>query len=164
MKEVMANFLAAKIVNPSFPEINHDLRFLLSHYPSAYGVDRTEGANPIRQNLSNLDEAGTLYGAIIYDKAPVVVRQLEMILGEQKFRDGMRNYLKRYSFANATWPDLVRLLGAGTPENLAAWSHAWVDLRGRPELTTHLHLTPEGNIASLTLTQRDPLGRGVLWP
>ena len=62
MKEVMANFLAAKIVNPSFPEINHDLRFLLSHYPSAYGIDRTAGANPIRQNLANLDEAGTLYG------------------------------------------------------------------------------------------------------
>src|ERR1700722_6674184 len=118
MKEVMANFLAAKIVNPSFPEINHDLRFLLSHYPSAYGVDRTEGANPIRQNLSNLDEGGMLYGSIIYDKAPVVIRQLETILGQQAFRYGMREYLKRYSFANATWPDLVRILGPHTPENL----------------------------------------------
>ena len=29
MKEVFANFMAAKIVNPAFPEINHDLRFLL---------------------------------------------------------------------------------------------------------------------------------------
>jgi hypothetical protein len=44
MKEAMANFMASKIVNPSFPEINHDLRFLLSHSPSAYGVDRTGGA------------------------------------------------------------------------------------------------------------------------
>jgi aminopeptidase N len=164
MKEVMANFMAAKIVNPSFPEINHDLRFLLSHYPSAYGVDRTEGANPIRQNLSNLDEAGTLYGAIIYDKAPVVVRQLEMIVGEEKFREGMRDYLKRYSFGNATWLDLIRLLGTRTQENLTAWSHAWVELRGRPELTTRLQAAPDGSISSLTLTQRDPLGRSVLWP
>ena len=30
MKEVFANFMAAKIVNPAFPEINHDLRFLLT--------------------------------------------------------------------------------------------------------------------------------------
>jgi aminopeptidase N len=164
MKEVMANFLAAKIVNPSFPEMNHDLRFLLSHYPSAYGIDRTAGANPIRQNLVNLDEAGTLYGAIIYDKAPVVVRQLETILGQQAFRDGMREYLKRYSFANAIWLDLIQILAPHTPENLAAWSHAWVDLRGRPELTTHLQLQPDGTIGSLSLTQRDPLGRGVLWP
>ena len=41
MKEVFANFMAAKIVNPSFPEINHELRFLLTHYPAAYDVDRT---------------------------------------------------------------------------------------------------------------------------
>jgi aminopeptidase N len=62
MKEVFANFMAAKIVNPSFPGVNHDLRFLLAHYPAAYQVDRTAGANPIRQQLSNLDEAGQLYG------------------------------------------------------------------------------------------------------
>jgi len=164
MKEVMANFLAAKIVNPSFPEINHELRFLLSHYPSAYGIDRTAGANPIRQNLANLDDAGTLYGAIIYDKAPIVIRQLETILGQEEFRNGMREYLKRYAFANATWLDLVQILGPHTTENLAAWSRAWVELRGRPELTTHLELESDGTISNLTLTQRDPLGRGVLWP
>ena len=43
MKEVFANFMAAKIVNPSFPDINHELRFLLSYYPAAYEVDRTAG-------------------------------------------------------------------------------------------------------------------------
>ena len=74
MKEVLANFMAAKIVNPSFPNVNHPLRFLLQHYPAAYDVDRTAGANPIRQQLSNLNQAGTLYGNIIYDKAPIAMR------------------------------------------------------------------------------------------
>ena len=46
MKEVFASFMAAKIVNPSFPEINHDLRFLLSNYPAAYQVDRAAGRKP----------------------------------------------------------------------------------------------------------------------
>ncbi|MCM3881031.1 MAG: hypothetical protein ND807_13055, partial [Vicinamibacterales bacterium] len=41
MKEVFANFMAAKIVNPTFPQVNHELRFLLSNYPDAYSVDRT---------------------------------------------------------------------------------------------------------------------------
>ena len=95
MKEVFANFMAAKIVNPSFPEINHELRFLLNYYPAAYEVDRTAGTNAIRQRLDNLDEAGTLYGAIIYQKAPIVMRQLEMMLGEDGFRDGLREYLRR---------------------------------------------------------------------
>src|SRR5262249_38503661 len=102
MKEVFANFMAAKIVNPSYPEVNHELRFLMSNYPAAYEIDRTQGANPIRQHLANLNEAGSLYGAIIYQKAPIVMRQLEMILGPDVFRDGLREYLQKYAFGNAT--------------------------------------------------------------
>ena len=83
LKEVFANFMAAKIVNPTFPEIDHELRFFLQHYPPAYEVDRTAGANPIRQELANLREAGSLYGPIIYQKAPIVMRQLEQILGAE---------------------------------------------------------------------------------
>lgn len=43
MKEVFANFMADKIMNPVFPEVNHDLNFMMSHYPSAYSEDRTKG-------------------------------------------------------------------------------------------------------------------------
>src|SRR6185436_19304609 len=122
MKEVFANFMAAKIVNPTFPEINHELRFLYSHYPAAYDVDRTEGTNPIRQRLDNLNEAGSLYGAIIYQKAPIVMRQLEALMGADTFRQGLREYLGRYAFANASWTDLIAILDARTPADLAAWS------------------------------------------
>jgi aminopeptidase N len=164
MKEVFANFMAAKIVNPAFPQVNHELRFLLAHYPAAYQVDRTDGTNPIRQPLANLSEAGQLYGPIIYQKAPIVMRQLETIAGETAFRDGLRDYLKRYQFGNATWLDLVAILDARTPENIAAWSRAWVEERGRPEFTTRVRLDRGGRLAAVTLTQRDPLGRGLVWP
>ncbi len=157
-KEVFANFMAAKIVNPSFPGVNHDLRFLLSHYPSAYDVDRTAGANPIRQPLANLNEAGTLYGNIIYNKAPIVMRHLETMMGETKFRDGVREYLKVYAFGNATWPDLVRILDRRTPEDLAKWSQAWVEERGMPELSL------AWNHGTITITQNDRLSQSRTWP
>ncbi len=98
MKEVFANFMAAKIVNPSFPDVNHDLRFLLAHYPAAYEIDRTRGANPIRQPLENLQEAGTLYGPIIYQKAPIVMKHLEILMGEERFRGGLREYCRDQDF------------------------------------------------------------------
>jgi aminopeptidase N len=163
-KEVFANFMAAKIVNPSFPDVNHELRFLLSNYPDAYSVDRTAGANPIRQPLSNLNDAGQLYGPIIYEKAPIVMRQLEMVVGERPFRDGLREYLKKYAFGNATWTDLIGILDAKTPENLAKWSRAWVEERGRPEFTTALRLGKDTTIQRLTITMADPLRRGLVWP
>jgi aminopeptidase N len=163
MKEVFANHMAAKIVNPAFPAVNHDLRYLLSYYPQAYDVDRTAGTNEIRQPLRNLNEAGTLYGAIIYQKAPIVMRQLETLLGADAFRDGLRDYLKRHAFGNATWADLIALLDGRTPEDLEAWSRAWVEERGRPIIRTELTMSA-GRIRRLVLTQSDPYpARGLIW-
>jgi aminopeptidase N len=160
MKEVFANFMAAKIVNPSFPKINHELRFLYAHYPAAYDVDRTAGTNPIRQRLDNLSEAGSLYGAIIYQKAPIVMRQLEMVVTADGLRDGLRQYLAQHSYKNATWTDLIDILDRRTPEDLGAWSRAWVEEAGRPVITAAV----EGDGAKVTFEQQDPLPeRGLRW-
>ncbi len=157
-KEVFANFMAAKIVHPSFPDIDHELRFLMAHHPSAYGVDRTRGANPIRQPLENLREAGSLYGAIIYQKAPIVMRHLEARVGEDTFRDGLREYLETFSYGNATWPDLIEILDRRSPEDLASWSRVWIEEPGRPTIA----VTIDG--ADVVLEQIDPAGLGRVWP
>ena len=158
MKEVFANFMAAKIVNPAFPNVNHDLRFLVSHYPAAYAVDRTAGTHPIRQELANLDEAGSLYGTIIYDKAPIVMRQLERILGPDKLQNGLQAYLKQYQFGNATWLDLIKILGSRSDTDLTSWSHAWVEEAGRPSIRTVIQ---DPNVA---FVQSDPQpGRSLKW-
>jgi aminopeptidase N len=162
MKEVFANFMAAKIVNPSFPAVNHELRFFLDNYPSAYDVDRTDGANPIRQTLANLNEAGSLYGAIIYQKAPIAMRQLELLMGADVFRDGLREYLKAHAKGNATWSDLISLLDSRTDADLAAWSKAWVEERGRPRI--QLTATSDGLASTIALAESDPLHRSLVWP
>ncbi|MEO9970338.1 MAG: M1 family aminopeptidase [Hyphomonadaceae bacterium] len=154
-KEVFANFMAAKIVNPGFPEIDHDLNFLLRSYPAAYAVDRTTGANPIRQELPNLNEAGNLYGGIIYNKAPIMMRQLELLIGETLFRDGLREYLATFANANATWPDLIDILDARSDHDLKTWSDVWVNSAGRP----HYVFNPERT----ALKQIDPSGAGRIW-
>lgn len=158
-KEVFANFMAAKMVNPGFPEIDHELNFLVQHYPGAYQVDRSAGANPIRQYLPNLNQAGQMYGAIIYQKAPIMMRQLERVVGEQDFQQGIRKYLGKYAYGNATWPDLINILNQRSEVDLTAWSEVWVNTAGRPEFSTRR--TDNGG---LVLDQRDPAGQGRVWP
>jgi aminopeptidase N len=143
-KEVFANFMAAKIVNPQFPDINHDLNFLVRHYPSAYSVDRTAGANAIRQALPNLNEAGQMYGAIIYNKAPIMMRKLEKLIGEDRFREGVREYLATFSFGNATWPALIEILDGKSAEDLRAWSETWVHTPGRDAVASQWNTSAEG--------------------
>lgn len=41
MKEVFANFMADKIMNPIFPKVNHNLQFFTAHYASAFAEDRS---------------------------------------------------------------------------------------------------------------------------
>lgn len=141
LKEVFANFMAAKMVNPNFPEINHQLRFLQRHQPAAYGEDRSAGSHPIQQELENLNQASLLYGRIIYQKAPVVMKQLEAMMGETVFQEGLREYLATFDFRNATWDDLVGILDKRTDTDLKNWSQAWVKEAGMPHIKAELTLT-----------------------
>ncbi len=92
-----------------------------------------------------------------------MMRQLELVVGQEAFRDGLREYLKTYAFGNATWNDLVRILDAKTPEDLAAWSRAWVEERGRPEFRT-INASVSGPALCLGFAVTDPLQRGLVWP
>ena len=114
--------------------LNHDLNFLVRHYPNSYSVDRTQGANPIRQELLNLNEAGQMYGAIIYNKAPIMMRKLEKMVGERLFQEGIQEYLETFAFDNATWPELINILDRKSDEDLVDWSEAWVHAPGLDEI------------------------------
>lgn len=162
LKEVFANFFAAKIVNPSFPEVNHELRFLLAHHPAAYAEDRTEGSHPIQQTLENLLEAGSLYGNIIYTKAPVVMRQLEEHMGIELFRQGLQKYLQKYSFANATWDDLIQILDDQTPQDLVDWSAPWIKQPHMPVLS--ISRLADQRLMQLNLENTPPQGKPWMQP
>ena len=132
-KEVFANHFAAMMCRPEFPDIDFRLQDFRSFNIPAYAEDRTAGSTPIRQQLGNLQDAGLVYGNIVYDKAPVVMRMLADTLGADAFRSGLQEYLHTYMYGNATWPSLIKILDSYTDADLAAWSHAWVDGKGMPE-------------------------------
>ena len=139
-KEVFANFMADKIAREQFPDVNHDIKFIKSHYPLALSTDRTEGTHPIQQPLDNLKNAGLLYGNIIYHKAPIMMRKLEEKMGEEKFRIGLQKYLRTYSYGNATWDALIAILDQECPEaDISAFDQQWVKHKGMPEITIDIN-------------------------
>ena len=162
LKEVFANFMAAKMVNPNFPEINHDLRFVTRHHPAAYSEDRSAGTHPIQQKLENLNQAGMMYGRIIYQKAPVVMNQLEEMMGKQKMQEGLQEYLKTFSFGNATWDDLISILDKKVDMDLKTWSQAWVKESGMPHYQAKLK-TENGKIADYYLSLKNKSSGGNIW-
>ena len=47
--------MAAKMAEPMFPEIDHDLGWIKGYLIPAMDEERTEGATAIRQDLLNLN-------------------------------------------------------------------------------------------------------------
>ena len=157
-KEVFANYFASLIVEPIYPDVNHRLNFMRDYLPGSYAEDRTAGANPIKQDLDNLRNAGLVYGNIIYDKSPVVMEMLVRILGEQNFRKGIQEYLKTFAYGNATWDGLIQILDKYTDEDLEKWSRVWMNEKGMPQITAYV------SDDELVVEQVDPLGRNLNWP
>lgn len=164
MKEVFANFMADKIMNPIFPKVNHNLQFFTAHYPSAYAEDRSLGTHPIKQHLSNLKDAGSLYGAIIYNKAPIMMRQLEASMGAAAFQKGIEKYIKKYAGSNADWNNLVDILDAETPLDLKKWSEVWVNKSGRAIFTDKIEYDSEGQIKKFEIQQKAEDKSDNIWP
>ena len=158
-KEVFANFMADKISREQFPDVNHDLAFIKAHYPLAMSTDRTPGTHPIQQPLDNLNKAGLLYGNIIYHKAPIMMRKLEQEKGAEALQQGLRSYLKKYAYGNATWDDLIAELDKFAPEHSAqSFSDVWVKQKGLPVISSARLMQ-----GVVKVSQKDPYGRGLVW-
>ena len=157
-KEVFANYFAARITEPLFPDVNHSLNWIKTYTAASLSEDRTLGSNSIRQPLDNLKNAGLIYGNIIYNKAPIMMQKLVEIMGEKAFQEGIREYLKTYAYDNATWDDLIAILDSKTEEDLATFSHVWVNQKGMP------YIGFQQVIGHLKIIQKDPFKRGLVWP
>jgi len=164
MKEVFANFMADKIMNPIFPKVNHNLQFFTAHYSSAYAEDRSLGTHPIRQHLANLKDAGSLYGAMIYNKAPIMMRQLEASMGKEAFQKGIQKYIQKYANDNADWNNLVEILDAETPLDMKKWSEVWVNKSGRTIFTDKIEYDSKSRIKKFEITQQAEDKSGNIWP
>jgi aminopeptidase N len=163
LKEGFAQYMAYETLATLEPKENIWKRFYEAIKPGAYAIDSTKGTTPIYQDIPNLKDAKSAYGAIVYSKAPGVLKQLAFVVGDGQFRDGLRIYLKEHLYANAEWSDLVHALERSSGQKLDKWSEMWIKHRGMPQVDVELECR-DGKVARLELTQKDVLGEGGVWP
>jgi aminopeptidase N len=166
LKEGFATYMGAKALAELEPGADAWKTFFQGNKPAAYGVDQTLGTTPLWQSLANLDQAKSAYGAIVYNKAPSVLKQLNHLVGDEAFQRGVRAFLERHAYANATWQDLLAAIGTSASRPLDEFGRAFMLRPGMPVLETSLS-TAGGRITRLSLTQR-PAQQGVsgdaVWP
>ena len=163
LKEGFATYMAAKVQDALEPDADAWKTFYLRNKPLAYGVDVTEGTTPVWQELANLDQAKSAYGPIVYNKAPSVLKQLDYLVGEDAFRDGVRRFLREHPFGNATWQELLQAIANGP--GLAEWGRHFILRPGMPAVEQVVDVEG-GTLRRLRLVQHParPLSGSGAWP
>jgi puromycin-sensitive aminopeptidase len=131
LNEAFATWMAYKIVAPWKPHWRIWLDFDAGK-ARALGLDALQSTHPVRGEVRNAEEAGESFDLITYEKGGATLRMIENYLGEEKFRAGIRAYMKKHARANAVADDLWRALAEASNEPVLELANAWIRQSGFP--------------------------------
>ncbi len=152
LNEAFATWMAFKIVDLWRPEWRIWMDFE-GGKASAMALDALQSAHPIRAEIHNAEEAGESFDAITYEKGGAVLRMIEGYLGESRFRDGIRLYMRKHQGGNATADDLWGALGESSNEPILALANGWIRQMGYPVVKVSVTASPDDR-HHLSLEQR----------
>ena len=147
LNEAFATWMAYKIVDQWRPKWRVWMDFEVGK-GAALHLDALKSSHPIRAEIRNAEEAGESFDAITYEKGGAILRMIEGYLGEEKFREGIRLYMRRHREANATADDLWAALAESSGQPILELANGWIRQTGYPLVT----LAEEGG--KLRVSQR----------
>jgi puromycin-sensitive aminopeptidase len=104
--------------------------------------------HPIYAPVATPGEAIEMFDSITYQKGCAVMRMLENFLGDEKFRDGIRTYMKAFARKNAAGADLWDHLARASGHDVGGLMKSWVEQPGFPIVSL------EAQGGQLALSQR----------
>jgi aminopeptidase N len=78
------------------------------------------------------------------------------MIGQREMRDGLREYLAKFSYDNAVWDDLIEILDRESELDLAQWSESWVKESGTPELDSAVERDGSRSFITIRQTRKTP--------
>jgi puromycin-sensitive aminopeptidase len=140
LNEAFATWMAYKIVDLWRPDWRVWLDFDAGK-ATALHLDALRSTHPIRGTVANAAEATESFDAITYEKGGAVLRMIEGFLGEEAFRSGIRDYMRKHARANAVADDLWGALARASHAPVVELANAWIRQSGYPVVSVAL----EGN-------------------
>jgi alanyl aminopeptidase len=156
LNEGFASWMANKIVNEYHPEWKMNISEL-NGYQGAMEKDALVSARQVRQPIESNDDIDNAFDSITYQKGSALLNMFESYMGPEKFRDGIRRYLLKYEWKNATSAEFLAALTGDDSRIVSAFS-SFLDQPGVPLVTAQLECRV--GAAQLELTQQRflPLG------
>ncbi|QDQ28580.1 M1 family metallopeptidase [Chitinimonas arctica] len=179
LNESFASWMGDKITDQVVPEW-HWQTSVQQARSKAMWLDRLHTTRRIHQNVLVRQDLGGAFDHITYQKGHAMLGMFETWLGAERFQAGVRRYMDRHAWGNATGGDFMAAMSDGDAQLVEAF-RSFTEQPGIPRLALQLRcdgkprlllsqqrFLPRGSAASaaamwqLPVTVRTPAGRAQL--
>ncbi|RJQ37133.1 M1 family peptidase [Candidatus Parcubacteria bacterium] len=126
LNEGFASYIEYLAVDHLFPQWNIWTQFAYQDLGRALELDALKHSHPIEVDVHHPDEISEIFDAVSYSKGASVIRMLAEYIGERNFRDGLRYYLKKHSYANTStvhlWEAFEKISEKPVRRLMAQWT------------------------------------------
>jgi cytosol alanyl aminopeptidase len=159
LNEAFATWMQQKVTEKVHPEYRADLDRLRGAQ-GAMNNDSLVSARKIRQPITGNGDIETAFDGITYQKGAAVLGMFEGYVTEPVFQKGMRAYIAKHKFSNATADDLVDAIAeaAGQGDTFKHAFKSFLDQSGVPYVTTEVKSEGGKTVLHLSQSRYLPVG------
>lgn len=125
------------------------------------GPQFDEDSSPVAHSVrpDEVSEMNNFYTVTIYDKGAEVIRMIHTLIGEEKFKAGLADYLKTYDGKAATVDDFIACMERAGGISLEQFMH-WYTQAGTPKVHAKWSANDQDGTLTISLSQETAPSRG----
>lgn len=140
LNESFATLMEYVAVDAIYPEWDIWTKFTTHEALAALRRDSLPGVQAVKTDVNHPDEISTLFdGAIVYAKGARLLNMLYRHIGEDAFRQGLKQYFATHSYGNTIGADLWEALEKASGKPVASLMTSWLERPGYPIIYAAQH-------------------------
>lgn len=139
LNEGFATYMQYWSIEEIFPNLDIGNEFLNVHF-RALAKDAMNSSHPMSAKVTAPEEVEEMFDSVSYEKGASLLLMLRATLGDDVFRKGVIEYLKKYTGSNTEKEDLWKTLSQFTKPSMdvAEMMNTWTVQKGFPLVTVNL--------------------------
>ncbi|HLX43376.1 MAG TPA: M1 family aminopeptidase [Bryobacteraceae bacterium] len=153
LSEGFATWFSAKVMDEEQAGAREHLASVAAR-ERIMATDASPRTRPVRLPMTSREDTKGVYSQMVYQKGAAILLMLDNWLGEDKFQNALRAYLKRHAFGTATTEDLETAIRTSTGTDPTAVMDSFLNQTGIPVIRGAVKCG--GETPSLEIEQINP--------
>lgn len=136
LNESSATYFSWIALKDNYPEFSSNTLFNMMEYKKALFADGLTRTHPIVPK--KVDNISDLFDEISYSKGSCLIAYIYGLLGEEKFKKSIQDYISNNTYSNTSSEDLYKYLAMNSKIDISKLIHDLVNVKGYPLIEVEL--------------------------